>query len=167
MKQEQYEKCTEFFRQPGGKSFLMFVLSRLIPTIVANIYIILLILALLASPVYLLRFAGVPLIAFLIVTILRKVINKKRPYEVYDFHPIAYKKLKPGQSFPSRHAASAFVIAVACLSMNTVLGVIMVILAVIVSASRVLSGMHFISDVVGGMIIGVIVGLIGFYSLIF
>ena len=77
MKQEQYEKCTELFSQPGGKSFLMFVLSRLIPTIVANIYIILLILALLASPVYLLRFAGVPLIAFLIVTILRKVINKK------------------------------------------------------------------------------------------
>ena len=85
---------------------------------------------------------------------------------MYDFHPIAYKKLKPGQSFPSRHAASAFVIAVACLSMNTVLGVIMVILAVIVSASRVLSGMHLF-PMLWAVDYQIIVGLIGFYPLIF
>ena len=58
----------------------------------------------------LLRAALVPGISFVLVTVLRKVINAPRPYEVFDAAPVIPKDTR-GNSFPSRHAFSIFVIA--------------------------------------------------------
>ncbi len=168
MSKEQYVKVLDFFRKPGWRSFVMFFMCRFTTALVANVYIILCVLALLANPVLLIRYVGVPLVVFVVVTIVRSIINRERPYEKLGFSPINYmNKLKHGKSFPSRHSASAAVIAVACMSLVPWLGWIMVVLAIIVAASRVLSGMHYISDVVVGLAFGAIVGIIGFYLPIF
>ena len=68
-----------------------------------------------------------------------------------------------GKSFPSRHTVSAFIIAMAFLYVNTNLGIIMLCLATAIGLTRILSGVHFVRDVVGGAAIGIFIGIIGFF----
>ena len=168
MKRETYIKLTDFFRRPGWRSHLLFILCRFIPVVIANLYGLWCVLFLFINPRELLRIAGIPLVCFLLVTLIRALIGRKRPYETLDFHPISFSgKLKTKKSFPSRHTASAAVIAMAFFAYLPWLGMIMLVLAALVAISRVLSGMHYISDVAAGLSFGIIVGLIGFYPVIF
>ena len=88
----------------------------------------------------------------------RQVINRKRPYEAMAIDPLI--EHKQGESFPSRHTVSAFAIALACLQVNSLLGTIMLILAFVVSCSRILSGVHYISDVLSAVIIALIISFL-------
>lgn len=99
-----------------------------------------------------------PLSAFILVTLIRKIINRKRPYETIDIIPLS--KHKQGESFPSRHTVSAFAIAFACLNVNVTLGGFMVILAIIIASTRVLCGVHYLSDVISAIVIALIIALI-------
>lgn len=95
-----------------------------------------------------------PLSAFIFVTVLRKIINRKRPYESMNIQPLIQHK--SGESFPSRHALSAMIIALVCIDINIYLGIIMFILAIVICLSRIIAGVHYISDVIVAVIIAVI-----------
>lgn len=95
-----------------------------------------------------------PAFLFLTITIFRFLINRERPYERYHIRPV--KKHKKGKSFPSRHSASAFMIAFIMLDVNTGLGHILMICAIIVGLSRILGGLHYISDVLAGFLFSLI-----------
>ena len=168
MSRKAYLSVTKFFEQTKERYFLLFVISRVIPWIIAGIYGVICIFTAIAWPERLLRFAGVPLAAFLAVTGARILIRRQRPYETFDFTPITFQKEpKKGKSFPSRHTASAAVISMACLAFEPQLGVIVLGMAVLVAVSRILCGVHYISDVAAGFAFGIIVGIIGFYPIIF
>ncbi len=168
MNKDNYLKCIDFFKQPGWRFNVLFLMSKCVPAVIAVVYILICIFVLVSNPLLIIRVVTVPLFAFVLVTILRKAINKKRPYEVYDFSPIRFgKKIKQGQSFPSRHCVSASVIAIACMAFVPWLGWALLVLAVIVAVSRVISGVHFVLDVVCGLVLGLIIGIIGFYPYIF
>lgn len=92
-----------------------------------------------------------PLSAFLIVTIFRKIINRPRPYESMNIEPLLQHK--QGESFPSRHTVSAFIIALVCFDVNIYLGIFAMIVAIIISISRILAGVHYISDVFVSIVI--------------
>ncbi len=99
-----------------------------------------------------------PLSTFLLVTVLRKFINRPRPCVQFHIQPlVAHKK---DQSFPSRHTASAFAIALALANLHTTLGIIAILLACIVALSRLLTGVHFISDIFAGIIISFLIFII-------
>lgn len=99
-----------------------------------------------------------PLTAFLLVTILRKIINRPRPYERMNIQPLfGHKK---GESFPSRHAVSAFIIALICFHIHFYLGIIVLVIAILISLSRILCGVHYASDVVAAILIAIIVDII-------
>ena len=70
-------------------------------------------------------------------------------------------KAKRGQSFPSRHVFSVFVIATALMTCNVFLGLALILGGIILSVLRVILGIHFIRDVVAGGIIGIVSGAIG------
>lgn len=101
----------------------------------------------------------VPLGVFLGVSLFRKFYNAPRPYEVYSIKPLV-KPSGRGESFPSRHSASAFVIAMAMLYINHLLGVIFLMLATIVALSRFFGGVHFLKDIFVGSGIGILCGII-------
>ena len=101
--------------------------------------------------------AAVP---FVIVSIFRKMINAPRPYELYDFYEKKPKD-KKGQSFPSRHVFSAFVIATLSSLVSVPLAAALAVLALSLAVARVLLGMHFIRDVAAGAIIGILSGVLG------
>ncbi len=100
----------------------------------------------------------IPAVSFLVVSIIRYLINAPRPYEKYDITPL-YNKKTNGKSFPSRHTFSAFIIACATAFINIYLGIAVFILGIILAITRVLCGVHFIKDVICGLICAVIGGL--------
>ena len=108
----------------------------------------------------LLRAALVPGISFVLVTVLRKEINAPRPYEVFDAAPVIPKDTR-GNSFPSRHAFSIFVIAMTFCACCPLAWAGPVLLAVI----RVVSGVHFPCDVVVGALLGMLAGFVGLWIL--
>ncbi len=112
--------------------------------------------------------AGAP---FFAVGLVRKAVKAKRPYEIYDFYeecPKAAlfskkngKKIDTGDSFPSRHAYSAFVIATLLFFVCPAAGATLGILAILMCACRVLLGIHFLRDVLCGAAVGVLSGVLG------
>ena len=104
----------------------------------------------------------VPLCVFLLVTILRRLINEQRPYEKYNANSLFNKKTK-GQSMPSRHTASAFIISLAILYVNTALGIVALSVSLLITLSRLLSGVHFIRDVLVAMLLSISIGVIFFF----
>lgn len=101
--------------------------------------------------------AGIP---FVFVSFVRKLINAPRPYEFYDFYEVKPKK-KLGQSFPSRHVFSSFIIAVLSILVSPCLAAIALVMGTALAVSRVLLGMHFIRDVAAGALLGLVCGILG------
>ncbi len=64
---------------------------------------------------------------------------------------------------PSRHVFSITIIAMCWLYVSVPVGVIMLILVVIMAASRVLAGVHFVRDVAAGFAIGILCGIAGLW----
>lgn len=110
----------------------------------------------------LLKSIFVPGCSFVLLSFIRKKIARKRPYDVYDFKPIIKKETK-ANSMPSRHVFSACLIAMVYLQINTVLGCILLLLALISAVLRVIGGVHFVSDVVIGYIAGIVCGFFLFF----
>lgn len=104
----------------------------------------------------------IPGISFCIVSYVRKKIARKRPYEVFHTIPIISKDTK-NNAMPSRHIFSAFVITMTVLYYNVPIGCILFFLAIIESIIRVVGGVHFISDVIVGAVLGMLSGILLFF----
>lgn len=109
----------------------------------------------------LMKFILIPGFSFLLVSFFRKIIKRKRPYEIYNFKPII-KKDSIQNSMPSRHVFSASIIAMCYLYFSMELGIILSIFALLSALLRVIGGVHFISDVSIGYLLGMLCGLLLF-----
>ena len=71
-----------------------------------------------------------------------------------------------GYSFPSGHSSSSFAVGYTMLRKgNKKIGIPAIILAILIAFSRLYVAVHFPSDVVTGIIIGIIFSYVGEYSL--
>lgn len=165
MKGEQYREMNAFFSETKKRSTIMKTLHDILPLLMLVFYpmeaVYLLVTEGIGSELFL-RFTLIPLGTFLLITLVRALINAQRPYEKFDYTPVVGKRTK-GKSFPSRHTVSAFIIAMAFLYINTRIGVIMLVIAALIGVTRVLSGVHFIRDVISGAAIGVVIGVLGYF----
>jgi undecaprenyl-diphosphatase len=86
---------------------------------------------------------------------LKKATGRKRPC-AYEPHCWA-TLLPPDQfSFPSGHTITAFAVALSLSRWNPNLAVGLLFCAISIATSRVLLGMHFLSDVLAGAAIGAV-----------
>ncbi len=110
--------------------------------------------------VYLVVVTAIPFIA---VTIMRKLINAPRPYEVFDCDELLPLRVsgKAGSSFPSRHSTSIFLIGSAFTFVVPWVGIVLLCLGVVLAVCRLLLGIHFLRDVIAGALIGAISGVVG------
>lgn len=138
------------------------LLYKILPIEVGIVYVFLLITAWMNQDIGISRLIFVPLIVFVSVTILRKFINAPRPYEINEVEPLV-KKSKSGESFPSRHVVSAMIISMAGFYMNVWIGISLVLITLIIAVMRVVAGVHYVKDVVAGLLIGIVAGWIGFF----
>ncbi|MCX6078822.1 MAG: phosphatase PAP2 family protein [Chloroflexi bacterium] len=102
----------------------------------------------------------------LMVISLKFTIRRKRPAGEWG---TIYRNTDP-HSFPSGHAARSFLVAVLASLLGPVwLAVILWIWAPLVSLARVAMGVHYVSDVIAGAIVGVLAAILGwqFSPLIF
>ncbi len=68
-----------------------------------------------------------------------------------------YRSTDP-HSFPSGHAVRAMMLAVIMLGMSPLVGVVLLIWAPLVGLARVAMGVHYLSDVLAGMVLGAVIG---------
>lgn len=140
-----YIKIHEFFSKEIQFRILKFIYKK-IPMFMAASYLLLLGFLAVTWDVKIIPAVIIPAFIFLSVTAFRKLFNFQRPYEKMNLPPLIYKD-KKGESFPSRHCASAFAISGAFFYTNVYLGILYTLLAVLVSLSRIFAGVHFIRDV--------------------
>jgi len=96
-------------------------------------------------------------ILIVIVMSLKFLIRRRRPEGEWGG---IYRNTDP-HSFPSGHAARAFLIAVMATGLGpTWAAAILWVWAPLVSLARVAMGVHYASDIVAGMLVGIVVGLI-------
>jgi undecaprenyl-diphosphatase len=76
-----------------------------------------------------------------------------RPFEFLNFIPLLYES---DSSFPSGHAVLLFTLAFAIWKFNKKWGIWLTICALLSSAGRILVGVHWASDIVGGIFVALI-----------
>lgn len=114
------------------------------------------------SGVELMKILFPPLLCLLVVTVLRFTIDKPRPYmaEGAGITPLITKKKGDNQSFPSRHIASATVIATTFLPFFPAISITFYCFALLLTYVRFSLGLHYISDLAAGGVLGVVLGLV-------
>lgn len=102
-------------------------------------------------------FGSIAVLAVLVMS-LKFLIRRRRPEGEWGG---IYRSTDP-HSFPSGHAARAFLIAVMAAGLGPVwLAAILWVWAPLVALARVAMGVHYLSDVAAGCLLGIIIGLIG------
>ncbi len=98
----------------------------------------------------------------LIFRALKRTSRRKRPCEI---EPHCWASILPPDkySFPSGHAITAFAVAISLGLFYPELQTCLLMMALLIAASRIILGMHFLSDVVAGTTIGIALGLLSFH----
>ena len=156
MYSKQYEKLSKPFRK--YKSVLIFM-NKLLTLIGYASYPILLICTWFIKKELVIPMVLIPGSGFILLTFVRKAINRKRPYETYNIDSIIKKDTK-GNSMPSRHVFSMSVIAVSWFVVSPIVGSILFIFSTLLAYIRVIGGVHYISDVIVAIICACIWGLL-------
>jgi undecaprenyl-diphosphatase len=97
------------------------------------------------------------LLGVLVFKALKKLSHRSRPCQ---FEPHCWSKVLPPDqfSFPSGHTMTAFSVALVISYFYPVLEGPLFFLAISIAVSRVVLGMHFLSDVLAGIVLGVALG---------
>ena len=98
------------------------------------------------------------IVSQVVFRLLKRMTGRERPYTV---EPHCWSMLLPPDrfSFPSGHTMSAFAIAVSLGAYYPSLLVGMLFCAASVGASRIILGLHYLSDVVVGVMVGSAIGV--------
>ncbi|MDD2695598.1 MAG: phosphatase PAP2 family protein [Anaerolineales bacterium] len=101
------------------------------------------------------------LVTAAIVMLIKFSVRRRRPEGEWGG---IYRNTDP-HSFPSGHAARAVMLAVLVLGAGPAwLGAILLVWAPLVALARVAMGLHYLSDVLAGMLIGLVIALAGVIS---
>ena len=152
-----------FTKYKAARYILRFV-YKLLPLVMLVAYPVLLVHVYFTDLQSLPKLVLVPMHVFLGVTLLRVIIDEQRPYERFDT-PSVFGKTTKGKSFPSRHTASAFIIAMAFMYVNFWWGMLAMLIALLIELSRIMAGAHYIHDVLAGMSISIVAGWIFMFLL--
>lgn len=109
---------------------------------------------------YVLALSGGAFVARFVVTeIVRTLWWRLRPFEVLtNVHQLISHA--GGGSFPSGHAAFYFAVAGGLYFIDKRLGVLMLVGSLLIGVARVASGIHWPSDILGGLAIGMLCGFV-------
>lgn len=162
MTKESYIKITGIIRDNPKRIQQTKYLNKLLTGFVFVLYPVFLLILFAQKNPFLLRAILVPAISFVAVSVFRKVVNVPRPYEKFGIPPVLEKDTK-GKSFPSRHVFSVFIIAMTIFYIHNDAGAILCVIGAGLALIRVVGGVHEPRDVVAGAIVGILIGIIGYY----
>lgn len=93
------------------------------------------------------------ILGWVIAQVVKDIFPTIRPFQINGFPPLTFTIPSDG-GFPSGHAALGFGLAVSIFLHNKKLGIIYIIAALLVCWGRIISNVHYFSDIMGGAIIG-------------
>ncbi len=95
----------------------------------------------------------VALLAWLLATLIKNLVHTLRPYAVLD---AVYKLFQPNDifSFPSGHATFFAALATSLYLRHKKVGLIFALGALLIGLARIVSGVHFPLDILGGFALG-------------
>lgn len=153
MEPQRYEKIRSWFLCAGWRMGFLRAAYRGLPLFVAASYPVCLLICFFYKKGLFLRALLVPAVMFLFVSAFRHFVDFPRPYERGGITPLIAKG-KKGHSFPSRHAASAGMVAAVWMAVWPMSGILFLAVAFLIAASRVLAGVHDVRDVLAGGVFG-------------
>ena len=164
MNQKTFEWCVRFFSENLAARYTLHFIYKILPLTLFIAYPSLLVYAFFWQRQNIRMLTIVPLGVFIAITIMRYIVNEQRPYERFDT-PSVFGKTTKGKSFPSRHTASAFIIAMAFMYVDFWWGMLAMLIALLIELSRIMAGAHYIHDVLAGMAISIVAGWIFMFLL--
>lgn len=99
---------------------------------------------------------------YVITEIIRFFYHRQRPFVTHELHQLIQKN---EWSFPSGHSAFFFAMATTVYLYNKKWGILFFISAILMNISRTVAGAHYPSDILGGIIIGVITAYMVFKAI--
>lgn len=105
-----------------------------------------------------------PALCLLLVFALRLLIDRPRPYSPSGAGVVPLVRVSgaDNKSFPSRHMASAAVIAMAFMPYLPAVGVVLLVLGFALAYMRFAVGLHYPTDLLVGWLLGVLTGALMF-----
>jgi undecaprenyl-diphosphatase len=97
------------------------------------------------------------IVALLATSLIASLVQRPRPFDVPRDPDAPIMRLIPppyNTSFPSGHTAAASAMAAALLFVNRRVGFAAVVTAALVALGRILVGVHYPTDILGGLIVG-------------
>ena len=91
---------------------------------------------------------------FFITDLIRFFYSRPRPFETMDIYQLVAHD--GGSSFPSGHAAFFFALAAGVFIYYRKWGILFYLFALAMGISRVIAGIHWPSDILGGAVIGIV-----------
>lgn len=162
MTEKRYRAVHEWFEARPRALRLLRLANQCLPLVIYCAYPLMIGWLMLNRDSRIFRAVLIPAGVFLGGTVLRRVLNRPRPYEVYGIPPLTPKDTV-GQSFPSRHLFSGAVITVCAFWLWPPAGVFLGCVTALLAPLRVLAGVHFVRDVAVGTLAGGLIGWLGFY----
>ncbi|MFZ2098895.1 MAG: phosphatase PAP2 family protein [Anaerolineales bacterium] len=95
------------------------------------------------------------LLTALVVFVVKKVVRRRRPEGEWG----KFYRLTDPHSFPSGHTVRAVMLALIFLGLGPLwLGLLLLVWAPLVGLARIAMGVHYLSDVLAGMVLGLLIG---------
>jgi len=99
--------------------------------------------------------------AVALVWVASRIMYSSRPFVVNNFTPLIPHAANNG--FPSDHTTFCMFFATLAFYNNQKIGIVGFILTLLVGFSRVAAGVHSVTDIIGGLIVGFIAATVGYY----
>jgi len=110
--------------------------------------------------IFLVVVASVAVARLGVTELIRFFWHRPRPFLVY---PVSQLLFNGQYSFPSGHAAFFFSMAAALWFYYKKWGLGFFAAAIFITLSRVIGGIHYPSDILGGLVVGILSAIAGFY----
>ena len=112
------------------------------------------------------RKIGIVIICALFITsilgegIIKHIVKRKRPFTKMNICDQLIIGTPSTYSFPSGHTASSFSVAAVFVAINSEISFLIVLIATLIALSRIYLKVHYVSDVIGGAVLGWLCGTI-------
>lgn len=100
-------------------------------------------------------------LAYVLARLLGLLYFHEQPFAVYGFEPLIPHAID--NSFPSDHVALGGALATAVLFFNRPLGLFLWLLVLVIGLLRVVAGLHYASDIAGGIAAGILAAAAVFF----
>lgn len=95
---------------------------------------------------------------YVLVSVIRNFFPRVRPSHYLEEVNFLLEQ-KESMSFPSGHTAFVFAISTVIYFYNRKIGIILFIISFLMGIARVITGMHWATDILGGAVVGVLSGV--------